>query len=106
MAAGIKIKIVGDKTVRASSELLLLQHRMPAIHDLQLAGSFIEFGTAIAPVLRDELFAIAAQVAQIIQFSVNTLLNDAAVSQGKRRTGDNRLLNAAAQVAEFIQQHI
>ena len=56
--------------------------------------------------LRDVLFAVAAQVAQIIKFSVNTFLNNAAVRQGKRRLRDNRLFNAAAQVGQFIQQHM
>ena len=30
----IQIKIVGDKTLAAASQLLLLDHRMPALDDL------------------------------------------------------------------------
>ena len=44
--------------------------------------------------LRQELLAVAAEVAQFVEFAIDARANHAAIAQGNRRLGDNRLVDA------------
>src|SRR4051794_40591335 len=54
--------------------------------------------------LRDELFAVAAEIAEFIQRGVDAGANDAAVVKGERRLVDDGLLDAGAEVFERVEK--
>ena len=52
--------------------------------------------------LRQELFAVAAQVAQLVELLIDAALNHAAVAQRNWGLGDDGVVDALAQIAEFV----
>src|SRR5262249_61649059 len=52
------------------------------------------------------LFAVATQAAQFVQFRIDTTLNYTAVTQRYRGFLDNGLLDANAQIAQFIHRRV
>src|SRR5277367_2764838 len=56
--------------------------------------------------LRQELLAVAAQIAQFVEFFVHTALNRAAIDKGNRRLGHNSLVDSFPKITEFIEQSV
>src|SRR5262249_27558936 len=53
--------------------------------------------------LSDVLLGVAAETAQLVQLAVDSRLDYAAVTQRKRRFGDDGLLDPLTQIGELVQ---
>ncbi len=53
--------------------------------------------------LRQHLLAVAGKFAQFVQAAIHSRCNHTALGKAQRRLGHNRLLNAVAQIAQFIE---
>src|SRR5580693_4244034 len=56
--------------------------------------------------LCQELLAVAAQIAEFVEFLIDATLNRAAVHERNRRLGNNCLIDSLAKIAQFIERAV
>src|SRR5207248_10500683 len=56
--------------------------------------------------VRDVALAVVAEIAQLIEFLIDSIANDAAISEAQRRLGDDGALDLRTQIREFVEQMV
>ena len=56
--------------------------------------------------LRENLLAVAAEFAQFVEIAVDAGGDHAAVGKAQRRLGDDRVLDALAQIGQFVERSV